>query len=95
MSSFSTDYYLLREGFDSEGNENGYEVEIRGYITEGDPGRYCGKPEDCYPAEPDEIEITSVTLDGDPFEVTTDEITEIGDWCLNHVHLLDHDDEEC
>jgi len=45
------------------------EVELLVYytFTKGDPGRYFGRPEDCYPAEPAEVEFDSVThLDGTP-----------------------------
>jgi hypothetical protein len=40
------------------------EVEVNFSFTPGDPGRYYGLPEDCYPATDDEIEIESVTFEG-------------------------------
>jgi hypothetical protein len=33
-------------------------------FTAGDPGRYSGPPENCHPAEPDEAEFESLTVDG-------------------------------
>jgi hypothetical protein len=36
------------------------EVEVTFDFTPGDPGRYYGRPEDCYPATDDEVEIEAV-----------------------------------
>lgn len=34
----------------------------------GDPGRYSGPPEHCYPEEPPEVEVHSVIKNGADFE---------------------------
>jgi hypothetical protein len=50
-----------------------YEIEHMGMLIEcsvsaGSPGRYSGPPEDCYPAEPPEVEQLSVRVsDWDEF----------------------------
>lgn len=45
---------------------NGYEIGsvlIKATYTPGIKGRYSGAPEDCYPAEPPDLEIDNVILD--------------------------------
>lgn len=44
------------------------EVEVRATCIKGCEGRYYGMPEDCYPAEPDEVDTVAVYFDGE--EVT-------------------------
>lgn len=39
-----------------------FEAEVD--YTPGTPGRYYGPPENCYPDEPSETEITALTVDG-------------------------------
>lgn len=38
------------------------EVDVDFHWSPGDPGRLSGPPEDCYPPEPDEVEINDVTI---------------------------------
>jgi len=48
---------------------------ISGTFYPGDPGRVCGRPEDCYPPEPGEYEIESaVGPDGESIELTDSEV---------------------
>lgn len=56
-------------------SDSTYEVEVEGQTlrltynyTAGDPGRTSGPPEDCYPPEPEEVEITKIELQGEPPE---------------------------
>jgi len=55
-SSHTAHYHHI----DSQDNELTLQVEFS--YTPGDPGRYHGLPEDCYPAEAAEVEILSITL---------------------------------
>lgn len=43
---------------------HGVAVLCSGTFHPGDPGRYSGPPEKCYPAEPDELEFESITVGG-------------------------------
>ena len=63
------------------------EVTIHFTFTPGDPGRYYGLPENCYPAEPAEVEFDSAEppefadwarewLQGDGFDAAVEEATE-------------------
>ena len=59
--SFTHTFYLFDDEIEVEAKCTGY----------SDPGRYCGAPENCYPAEgDDEREIVSVKCFGVPIEVT-------------------------
>ena len=49
---------------DEQFEMHGVTVLCSGTYYPGSPGRYSGPPEDCYPAEPDELEIESVTVGG-------------------------------
>jgi hypothetical protein len=49
------------------------EVDIEADISDYDPGRIDCAPEDSYPEEGGDVEITSVTVNGEPFELTDDE----------------------
>lgn len=40
------------------------DLEYEGEFTPGDPGKVSGPPENCYPPEPSEIEITKLELHG-------------------------------
>ena len=42
----------------------GVEMLASGTYYPGSPGRYSGPPEDCYEADPDELEIESITVGG-------------------------------
>jgi hypothetical protein len=44
-----------------------YTFEIEFNYTPFRPGRYSGPPEDCYPDEPEELEITSIKITDCPF----------------------------
>ncbi len=63
------------------------EVTITFTFTPGDPGRYYGLPENCYPAEPAEVEFDSAEppqfadwarewLAGEGFDAAVEEATE-------------------
>ena len=63
------------------------EVTIHFTFTPGDPGRYYGLPENCYPAEPAEVEFDSADppefadwarewLAGEGFDAACEEATE-------------------
>ena len=57
------------------------EVEYRGY---SDPGRTYGPPEDCYPPE-GEIEILSITCNGEPFIAAEKEAERIEQLAYEHL----------
>lgn len=42
------------------GGEHDMEARIEYSFIPGDPGRLSGPPEDCYPPEPAEVDITSI-----------------------------------
>ena len=44
---------------------DGLELRIEAVVMPGRPGRYYGKPEDCYPDEPAEVEEVSVYFEGE------------------------------
>jgi len=45
-----------------------FDVLVEYSYTPAQRGRYSGPPEDCYPDEPEEIEIEAITwIDGTPF----------------------------
>ena len=51
------------------------EIVVAWVLHPGDPGRYSGRPEDCYPAEPDEVEVLSAVWEVNdcPVELTGEE----------------------
>ena len=55
------------------------QVTVTGDVTPFRRGRYTGPPEDCYPNEGGEVDITSVTCDGQEFELTASEEDEARD----------------
>lgn len=55
MGSFRTSFSIEWHGHTLEGTANYYP---------GDPGRTSGPPEKCYPPEPDELEINTLTRNG-------------------------------
>ena len=74
----------------TEHPETETELVIHFTFTPGDPGRYSGPPENCYPAEPAEVEFDSVTppqfadwarewLAGEGFDAACEEATERGE----------------
>ena len=62
--------YVYRDG---EDGEEEIEVSLVGHYTPGSPGRTYGPPEDCYPAEPEDVELEVALVDGKPFELTEHE----------------------
>ena len=46
------------------------ELEVVGTYSPGLPGKTYGLPEDCYPPEPDEVEVEEIRLYGKPWEGT-------------------------
>ena len=44
---------------------DGLELRIEAVVMPGRPGRYHGKPEDCFPDEPAEVEEVSVFFEGE------------------------------
>ena len=46
-------------------NDKPIPVMVRATVTPGDPGRYTGKPEDCYPAEPAEVDCIELFYEGE------------------------------
>ena len=50
-----------------ERNEGEIELEIVGSYSPGSPGRTYGLPENCYPPEPDEVEIEEILFNGKPW----------------------------
>lgn len=68
------------------------EINVEFDATPFDPGNTYGLPENCYPAEGGEIEITAVFLNGvaiDP-PLTDKEADKIADWLSEN---LDDDDD--
>ena len=55
---FTIDY----EHEDNQGKLYNWEIDF--VVYPGDPGRYFGYPEDCYPSTPPEIEIVAVRENG-------------------------------
>lgn len=45
---------------------DGVEYDIDGVYIPGDPGQLYGLPENCYPPGDPEIEVLSITLNGEP-----------------------------
>jgi hypothetical protein len=39
-----------------------HEFIVDAAVTPGTPGRYSGPPEDCYPADPSEIEVGGISM---------------------------------
>jgi len=65
----------------------------------GDPGRTYGPPENCYPPEPDEIEILSVKINDEEVELTEDELEKLEDRIYNdagdlYAQVLESDKED-
>ena len=50
---------------ESERDDDNAPVLVEYTFTRGDPGRYFGPPEDCYPPEGPEIEIIEATVAGE------------------------------
>jgi hypothetical protein len=42
----------------------GINVRVYGAYYSGDPGKYEGAPEDCWPAEPEGVELDRIELNG-------------------------------
>lgn len=66
-----------------------YEVTFAATLST--PGYLAGAPEDCFPSEPGEIEILSVTLDGTPiqdFGLSTEVLDKIELRILEHLESL-------
>lgn len=66
-----------------------YEVTFA--ATPSTPGYLAGPPEDCFPPEPGEIEILSVTLDGTPiqeFGLSNEVLDKIEIRILEHLESL-------
>ena len=66
------------------------EVSYKGY---SDPGRTYGPPEDCYPPE-GEVEIISITCDGEPFVAAETEAERIEKLAFEHLESDDHGRDE-
>jgi len=64
------------------------EVIVSFYYDASDPGCYSGPYENCYPSEPESIEIVSVLLDGvDVYEaLTCQEQEELDEKCLEYIN---------
>ena len=58
---------------DPDGDMVEIEVDIKAEISPYDPGRIDAAPEDCYPEEGGDVEILEITVNGEPFELTSDE----------------------
>ena len=82
------------------------EVTIRYTFTPGDPGRYYGLPENCYPAEPAEVEFDSADppqfadwarewLAGEGFDAAVEEATERSQPDPDYERDRRRDDERC
>ena len=55
------------------------EVKVEYEFSPGDPGRYSGPPENCYPAEPAEVTVLQVFINGtwaDPSDFVADAVLE-------------------
>lgn len=81
--------------FDEPFEMLGVEMLASGTYYPGSPGRYSGPPEDCYPAEPDEVEIEALTVAG-----TVDIIALVSDTVMKRCAdaMRDHianRDEDC
>ena len=70
-------------------------VVVKYTYSPGDPGRYYGKPEDCYPAEGAEVEIQSITKEnGEAIIVAPQEQEKIVEWLAeNHEEVDDREYE--
>jgi hypothetical protein len=66
------------------------EVEVRITFTfrPGDPGRYSGPPEHCYPAEPAEVEFDSVEQETAGQWIAAPELEE---WAAGHLRTKGYD----
>lgn len=53
-----------RMSFDVTFTFIGMDMRAKGAYTPGDPGRLSGPPENCYPPDPAEVDVTELTCDG-------------------------------
>lgn len=78
--------------------ENDYEIdlEVFGTFIPGSPGRLSGPPEFCYPAEPDDFEVETVTHEGsDILPLMSDEVVEtVIELAIEAIRSL-HDGKGC
>jgi hypothetical protein len=91
-------------GWTIERGEIDIDVIVFYQFCAGRPAQLYGLPENCYPAEPDEIHIESVILEprfdsGVPgkkpveIELTDDEYEEIEQWILNNPPEPDYPED--
>ena len=66
--------------------EDEIEVKVRYSITPGCPAQLYGPPEDCYPADPPEVELIG------PHDLTPDEVEQATQEIMNE-HDFDDGDE--
>jgi hypothetical protein len=66
VNMYSTKIHVEREG--PEGIHE-IEVEVYGDVTPIRPGKFGGLPENCYPSEGGDIDITDCFVNGQPFEL--------------------------
>ena len=74
-----------------ERGDNEFELVIDYDINPYDPGRTSGPPEDCYPPEGGDVTDLRATLDGKPFELTSDEENKI---CAHIQQTHDHNEDD-
>lgn len=78
------------------GEEDAFDVLVSYQFCAGRPAQLYGLPENCYPAEPDEIHFERVTLAADmtsEIELTDDEYDAIEAWILENPPEPDYPEE--
>jgi hypothetical protein len=75
--------------------EDSFVCEVEFDFTAGTKGRFYGLPENCYPAEPDEYDITSLILrDGKMFYNANFLISAMGEDIEDAIRALPADEPE-
>ena len=97
--SILTRFYVYREGnrhstdpVEMDPGEIEIELDVKGTVHFGSPGKTWGSPENCYPAEPDEVFIDYVKLSGKDWisNLTDSEMEELEQMFINEAY----DEEE-
>ena len=71
---------------------DGLELRIEAVVMPGRPGKYYGKPEDCYPDEPAEVEEVAVYFEGEEVK------GKLGEYLARQIQdeeVFEHFEPEC